>query len=164
MLNEPLRKCYTCGLEARTEEDLKLFVEEQRGKFGRRNWCLKCASEYSKDYGRKRQKKLSQEGFFHSPEYRIYRRNKARRQKERWKKRIIELMGGKCAVCGYSKCVAALEVHHSNPYEKEANLSVLIASASWQKIEQEIKKATLLCANCHREIHYENLDKRWKKR
>ena len=34
----------------------------------------------------------------------------------------IKLLGGKCSVCGYDKCIDALEFHHENPKEKEFKL------------------------------------------
>jgi len=34
----------------------------------------------------------------------------------------IKLLGGRCSVCGYDRCVDALEFHHKNPEEKEFKL------------------------------------------
>lgn len=71
--------------------------------------------------------------------------------RERLKERIIYVMGSKCQCCGYNKCQSALELHHINPQEKEFTISAN-TNRSWQSIVQEIKKCTLVCANCHREI------------
>ena len=71
--------------------------------------------------------------------------------RERLKERIVYVMGGKCQCCGYNKCQSALELHHINPQEKEFTVSAN-TNRSWQSIVQEIKKCTLVCANCHREI------------
>ena len=38
------------------------------------------------------------------------------------KLQAIKLLGGKCLICGYNKCVDALEFHHKNPNEKEFKL------------------------------------------
>lgn len=70
----------------------------------------------------------------------------------RLKKRMLYVMGDKCQVCGYDKCQAALEFHHINPKEKEFNMA-RIYPKNWNKIIKELKKCTLLCANCHRELH-----------
>lgn len=35
----------------------------------------------------------------------------------------IEYKGGKCSVCGYSKCKGALEFHHLDPKEKDFGIS-----------------------------------------
>lgn len=74
--------------------------------------------------------------------------------KHRQKRRVelIKIMGGKCAICGYHKNNAALELHHINPLEKSYTLSM----GNCRSIEEDIreaKKCVLLCANCHREIH-----------
>lgn len=34
------------------------------------------------------------------------------------KLQAIKLLGGKCSLCGYDKCVDALEFHHKDPNEK----------------------------------------------
>ena len=38
----PLRKCRYCGLEAHTEEELELFVNDKPSKHGRGNACYPC--------------------------------------------------------------------------------------------------------------------------
>ena len=74
---------------------------------------------------------------------------------QRWQKRklqAVEYKGGKCEVCGYNKCPEALDFHHLDPTEKEANWTK-IRLWNWKKIEEELDKCSLLCANCHREEH-----------
>jgi len=39
------------------------------------------------------------------------------------KEKAIELLGSKCSICSYSRCVYALEFHHLNPKEKEFKLA-----------------------------------------
>jgi ActR/RegA family two-component response regulator len=68
------------------------------------------------------------------------------------KKRAIEYKGGKCSICGYDKCKQALEFHHRDDTEKEFNISGL-HSIRWERIQRELDKCDLLCANCHREVH-----------
>lgn len=64
---------------------------------------------------------------------------------------IVLYKGGKCEICGYNKCEAALEFHHLNPDEKEFQLSG--NTYSLEKMKKEVDKCILVCANCHREIH-----------
>ena len=71
--------------------------------------------------------------------------------RERLKKRMIYVMGDECQVCGYSKCITALEFHHINPEQKTFSLSTN-ANLGWDKACNELMKCTLVCANCHREI------------
>lgn len=61
--------------------------------------------------------------------------------------------GGQCSNCGYSRCLAALDFHHSSPNQKEFGISSRGLTTSIGKLREETKKCVLLCANCHREIH-----------
>jgi len=72
------------------------------------------------------------------------------------KKRVIEYMGGKCCRCGYQQCIAALELHHPNPVIKEMGWDKL-RKRTFEFIIQHIEEQglVLICANCHREEHYE---------
>jgi transposase len=73
------------------------------------------------------------------------------RQKTRLK--AIDLLGGKCEICEYNKCSQALEFHHKEPSTKLFGLTATNMGQSWKKIETEVLKCRLLCANCHRELH-----------
>ncbi len=59
-----------------------------------------------------------------------------------------------CSRCSESH-PACLEFHHRNPAEKEINLSWVV-SWGWsiERIEREIDKCIVLCANCHRKQHW----------
>lgn len=84
-------------------------------------------------------------------------RNKyyVQRNRIQTKLKAIQHKGGKCENCGYNKCVDALEFHHSDPSQKEFNLSKKGHTISWDRALSEVNKCQLLCANCHRELHYE---------
>jgi hypothetical protein len=76
------------------------------------------------------------------------------RDRRNKKKKALERKGGKCQKCGYDKCESALQFHHSNPEEKDATVSSMIArNKSWKEIKKEVDKCILVCANCHCEIH-----------
>ena len=64
-----------------------------------------------------------------------------------------EYKGGKCMLCGYSKCSRALSFHHIDPTKKDFGLSERGITRSWKRIKQEIDKCILVCANCHMELH-----------
>ena len=74
----------------------------------------------------------------------------------RRKEKLIELRGGGCEKCGYSKNRAVLDFHH--PAEKGWNVSKATHEWTDEQFEDilipEVKNNTvLLCANCHREEH-----------
>ena len=68
------------------------------------------------------------------------------------KERIVRVIGEKCAICGYNKCLDALELHHIDPSQKDFTISANV-NLSWEKTAIELRKCILLCANCHRELH-----------
>ena len=76
-------------------------------------------------------------------------------QKRRYKLKelSVEYKGGKCEVCGYDRCLKALEFHHLDPNEKDFGIIKVGYSLGWEKVKQELDKCIMVCANCHREIH-----------
>jgi hypothetical protein len=63
-----------------------------------------------------------------------------------------------CIVCGMSgeKNPWAIEFHHRDPTEKSDLVSSFVASGySRKRIEEEIEKCDILCANCHRSKHFQ---------
>jgi len=78
---------------------------------------------------------------------------KSRRQK--LKEMAVEHLGGKCQICGYSKCIRALDFHHRDSKTKDFSISKN-CNMAWNKILVELEKCDLLCSNCHREVHHEN--------
>lgn len=66
--------------------------------------------------------------------------------------------GGACEICGYCKNIAALEFHHKNPEEKKFNVDMRkFSNMTLEKLEAELEKCILVCANCHRELHNKSL-------
>lgn len=59
----------------------------------------------------------------------------------------------KCSRCGFSH-PAALDFHHK--YDKSMEINKLLrARATITRLTKEIAKCEVLCANCHRILHYE---------
>lgn len=58
-----------------------------------------------------------------------------------------------CSNCGESR-YWTLDFHHTNSEEKEYNISILANSSSKKKLIKEMSKCIILCANCHRDLHY----------
>jgi len=70
------------------------------------------------------------------------------------KKKCIEYKGGKCNRCGFDKCSRALTFHHIDQDKKEFGISGSHCQ-SWEVLQNELDKCTLLCMNCHMELHDE---------
>ena len=69
--------------------------------------------------------------------------------------RLEEAVGGelKCSECGYNKHSSAIDFHHLDPNQKENQVSDLRGS-SYERIKKEVDKCIMLCANCHRILHW----------
>jgi hypothetical protein len=92
---------------------------------------------------------------YHERGYFINRRNEI-------KSKAVEYKGGKCSICKYNKCLAALEFHHLNPYDKDEDLGSLTKQGkSFENLIEELDKCILVCANCHREIHSDLVKNRY---
>lgn len=63
----------------------------------------------------------------------------------------IAQLGGRCK-CG-EKNPAKLEFHHRNPATKSFTICSRLASVSEEKLQAELAKCDLECADCHDEIH-----------
>jgi 5-methylcytosine-specific restriction endonuclease McrA len=73
------------------------------------------------------------------------------KRRRKVKELAVELLGGKCQICGYCKYQGALDLHHAYG-KKSFGISDKGYTRSWAKIREEIGKCVLVCANCHREI------------
>jgi len=58
----------------------------------------------------------------------------------------------KCFECGETH-LATLDFHHTDPTGKEFGVANF-GGKSITKIKDEIKKCIVLCANCHRKLHW----------
>jgi hypothetical protein len=69
------------------------------------------------------------------------------------KKKLVEMAGGQCTICGYSKCQRALALHYRDSSQKEFPLSAnFLWSKSWEKILKEFEKCDLICIRCLAEL------------
>lgn len=73
------------------------------------------------------------------------------RRRQDLKRLAVDHLGGRCQLCGYDRCLAALQFHHLEPGHKD--FQVAEYSRSWEKVREEAEKCALLCANCHAEVH-----------
>lgn len=93
------------------------------------------------------------------PEKRTYRdraeylKKAVTERRRKLKAMVVEYRGDKCVMCGYDRCISALDLHHLDESQKEFGLSARGMTRSWAKIKEEADKCIVLCANCHREIH-----------
>lgn len=78
---------------------------------------------------------------------------KTRQKRAINKTKAIELLGGRCYICEKVYPPYVYDFHHMNPSEKEVDPGSLMHK-SWESVEKEVSKCILVCANCHRILHY----------
>jgi hypothetical protein len=88
------------------------------------------------------------------PELKDRRKRIMRQQRADFVEALEIEMGGACHRCGYSACLAALDLHHVNSQEKTNTVSDLAARRKWDAARLEADKCVPLCANCHREYEH----------
>lgn len=71
--------------------------------------------------------------------------------RQRTKIKLVAYKGGSCEICGYNKCLTALQFHHKDPSKKDFTISG--SSKAYETLRLEVDKCILVCSNCHAEIH-----------
>lgn len=66
--------------------------------------------------------------------------------------KAIEYLGGCCQKCGWTGHVSGFVFHHTNGENKEFQIGAYL-DKSWERIQNELLKCVLWCANCHN-IHH----------
>lgn len=118
-------------------------IDGKKRNLKNRKFCLDCSP-----FGRHNTRNLSMPRSDPSEKFRKYQERERRDRKER----PVEMLGGCCSVCGYRKCIAALEFHHRDPEQKSFPLSKENLLKRWPVVLAESEKCVLYCANCHREL------------
>ena len=132
-----LKQCTKCG-EWKEEEE---FAFRNKAQNIRHNTCKVCKREYNKAQ------------YVNSPELRQKTKERNKKQETLLKDYIEQIKNdGCCAICGDSRPYV-LDFHHIR--DKSFN----IAEAPNKKIslttlQKELDKCIIVCANCHRELHY----------
>src|SRR5438093_447539 len=122
-----------------------------------RSYCLSC-SPFQAHNTRKLEKERSDK----NERFRKWQKQ-ARAVRKR---KLVELLGGRCCLCGYDKdCPGAYALHHADPTTKSFGLSGRGLLHDWHEVLQESRKCVLLCATCHAEVHagmHEQIELIWR--
>lgn len=76
-------------------------------------------------------------------------KNYFRNRYKKTKQKYVNILGGKCSVCGSIK---NLEFHHIDKDDKEVSIGKIM-SFNETTVLKELKKCVLLCHNCHVQHH-----------
>ena len=112
----------------------KEFETKQNGNS--RKYCFECSPSYPKGGSRA---------------------NTIKALRKAMKQEAVKRFGGKCCLCGYDKYIGALEFHHKDPTQKDFALSADGITHGWKEYLEEATKCLLVCANCHAELHQNDM-------
>lgn len=108
---------------------------------------------YTKYFSKKKQEYVTHIKDRRCPEcYILVQKFRTEHRKDRVKEirlSIRKIKASGCSICGYNRCITALEFHHNNGSNKFKNISQI---TTFNQLKKELEKCTLVCANCHREI------------
>jgi len=133
-----MKVCAMCG------KSLPLSFFRSRSSHSRykQPYCDDCKRKYDREWYRKNREKSN-------TRRKVTRKVISTRNREYLDDVLIK---SGCIVCGV-RDVRVLEFHHRDPSKKDYNVSELAASYSLDRIQKEIDKCDVLCANCHRIEH-----------
>lgn len=97
-----------------------------------------------KEYSKKHYEKRKAEG-----STRLKKSNQEKKQVWREFKETLS-----CSQCGI-KHPAVIDFHHADPKTKIKSVHEFARTGSYKKAFAEVEKCIVLCANCHRILHYE---------
>lgn len=146
-----MRACDKCGALF----PLKMVIDGKARSFQRRRYCLTCSPFGAHNTaclaeGETLQERRVRRSDERREEIRLLSPQRTSKRRKAQKLRAVAFKGGACAVCGYNRCVAALEFHHRDPEQKAFSIAPR-HGYKWEALQAELEKCDLLCANCHRE-------------
>lgn len=131
-----MKICGGCNLEKSFSE----FPPNSSKKDGLNRLCRECYNNYQKSWYKK-----------NSSLHKSRTRKVKKQQIVSARNFVINfLKENPCVICGEDDIVV-LEFDHTNPENKEFSISRMISSGmSILRIQKEISKCQVMCANCHR--------------
>jgi len=147
-----MKVCTMCGIK---KEERDFYIRKNRKK-EHKSECKECTKKLQREYRLKNKDIIQQKDRNRWTKRRdrdkIIRRKKALVKKQKY----VNYLGGMCSICKYNKCLAALDFHHKNPKEKK--FMITSGTYSWKTIKKELNKCILICSNCHKELHYKQIN------
>lgn len=130
------RICSKCGIE----KDISEFRVRNRFTQRRQSYCIDCGSEMGKDWYQRNKEYQKANARKHTTIYRDAIRNYLHNY----------LLSHPCVSCGECDPVV-LEFHHL--HSKDMAIAEMVTRiTSISKLEEELQKTEVLCANCHRRL------------
>ena len=147
------KQCPKCGEVKAVGE----FAWKNRNR-GEIQWeCKQCKIEYAAAYRKANPGKIAAK----DRAYRAANLEKIAAQKKAKKAANIAYLASirplQCEVCGYDRCISALDSHHTDPTQKENSRDSmgrwLCLKFETCKVKLQANHFQILCKNCHVELH-----------
>jgi hypothetical protein len=130
----PTKRCCTCHLD----HPLSAFNKRAAATDGLQSRCRDCSSRW---YEENRAE--------HKANVRLRNARVRREMQQLLAEHFVE---HPCVDCG-ERDVRCLEFDHLDPAAKIAEVTVLLRlNAAWKRVQAEIAKCDVRCANCHRKV------------
>jgi len=133
------------------KEYQKRYYQENKDKIKERHkkWAIENAERW---------KYLSKRYYKNNKEKIIALALKHREKKINWFVSFVGAVRLHCDRCKYDKSFAAIQLHHTNPKQKENvgdSLSFWVRNLGFKNFQKKILNTDfiILCANCHIELH-----------
>ena len=143
--------------EARCQSCKKAYAADYRQRAEVKARTAQYHRKYREDESNRLRQNANHRRYCKKPEKKLQRNTTRRAWCAQEKQKCVDYKGGKCVICGYNACLAALDFHHPDPTQKEGygayNAGALRAHWTFEKNKPEIDKCILVCVRCHREIH-----------
>lgn len=132
-----MKTCSNC----KVEKPLSEYAFKRRADGVVQSKCKPCYTAYNRKY------------YNTSDEQRDKQRKRIRAHKNRIKARyFVWKSKQKCSLCDEST-PECLDLHHIDSTTKDKEIGRMLQDGSWSKLQREIDKCVVVCANCHRKIH-----------
>jgi len=139
-----MKKCTKCG----AEKELSKFPLKSKRKDGSLtygSWCKECQRSFAKLH------------YINNKEMYALKARKNQKKTDLWFSKIKH--GKVCSICGENRWWV-LEFHHRDKSQKDIEVSLMRKRGFGRsRILCEIAKCDVVCANCHRNIHHQELHK-----
>lgn len=129
------KTCSKCG----EIKSLEFFALSKTGTNGRAAECKQCHKERDRIHFEKNKRKILD-------------------QTQQWRKKSSEWFAEykktlKCEICGENH-PSVIQFHHKDPSIKKESISLMYWKVNKEKVMEEIEKCSVLCANCHFKLHW----------
>lgn len=143
-----MKRCTKCG----TPKDTSEFHKRSINKDGLYSWCKQCSYKIRDVWAKKNRDKILRYRRKYNNTTRFKLLNKYWTE---WKEILEDKFGNlQCVACEYDKHFSALDFHHTDPTTKEKGRGSIFYQKPTEKRISQLDGTVILCANCHRIIHY----------